>query len=271
MPDAPSPDSELTGVIRVVKSDAAGAVPVLGLVVALVGVVAQLVPGTLAPLAVTLSIGLVVTVGGVVGIVYGRRRRIRDLPDTLQGRLPSFAYDDEFLLNAIVKGMPPMFIKEVTDESSSQHLLQSDALAQLQALNDAISVRSEEARDDARRRAIKSDHRQGDERALKLGRSRQLEFLDALAGDPLRAVLTTKTRLEHDGRKFVVGWSIPVGLPDGPVGGTICLSEDSGVVRHRLIRAEPDTGCVEIEVASSVQKRLAEIEAKSRPGPGHNP
>jgi hypothetical protein len=271
MPDAPSPDSELTGVIRVVKSDAAGAVPVVGLVVALVGVVAQLVPGTLAPLAVMLSIGLVVTVGGVVGIVYGRRRRIRDLPDTLQGRLPSFAYDDEFLFKAIVKGMPPMFIKEVTDESSSQHLLQSDALAQLQSLNDEIPVPTEEARDNARRRAIKSDHRQGDERALARGRSRQLEFLDALAGEPLRAVLTTKTRLEHDGRKFVVGWSIPVGLPDGPVGETICLSEDSGVVRHRLIPVEHDNESVEVDVASSVQERLAEIEAKSRPGPSHNP
>jgi hypothetical protein len=272
VPGAPSPGryQQLTGLIRVVKNDAEGAVLVLGLAVTLVALVRQLGPWKFAsgaPLAVTVSIGLALTIGSVAWIIQGRRRITGYLPGTLQGKLPDFAYDNEFLLRAIIRGMPPIFIKEVTDEGSTQHLLQSDALSQLQGLNDGIPVRIEAVSDDVRRRAIKSDHRQGDEHAIARGRSRQLEFLDALAGQPLRAVLTTKTRLDHDGRTFVVGWAIPVSLPDGSVGGTMSLSEDSGEVRHRLLPVEPDTG-VEIEVAPAVQTRLAELEGKSRPDRG---
>lgn len=264
---------QLIGLIRVVKSDAEGAVLVLGLAIVLVAVVRQIGPWKFAsgaPFAVTLATGLLLTVGGAVWIIKGRSRIATYLPGTLQGALPEFAYDHEFLLRAIINGMPPVFIKEVTDESSSQHLLQSNALSQLQGLNDAIPVRLEAAIEDARRRAIKSDHRQGDEHAVSRGRSRQVEFLDALAGQPLRAVLTTKTRVDHNGRTFVVGWAIPVALTDGLAGDTTCLSEDSGEVRHRLMPVEADTG-VEVEIATAVRTKLAELEAKTRPAPGGVP
>lgn len=271
MPDMPKSSllQEGVGLIRAVKSDAEGAVLVLGLVLLLVTGVSQVGPWKFArgaPIAVTLVIGLFLTAGGIAWIVQGRRRIRGYLPDTLQGELPNFAYDNDFLLKAIIKGLPPVFIKEVTEEESSRHLLQSDALSQLQGLNDRIPIQLETI-GDARRRDIRRDHRQSDEHALSLGRSRQVEFLDALAGQPLRTVLTTKTRVDHAGRTFVVGWAIPVGIPDGPARPTMCYSEDSGEVRHRLMPAEEGAG-IDVDIAPTVLKRLRDMERKSRPRPG---
>jgi hypothetical protein len=70
---------------------------VLGLAILLVAVVRQIGPWKFAsgaPLAVTIALGFVLTIGGSAWIVHDRRRIAGYLPGTLQGKLPDFAYDN---------------------------------------------------------------------------------------------------------------------------------------------------------------------------------
>lgn len=246
--------------ISVVKRDAEGAILTVGCLILLAGVVSQVGPWGLqsvVPPVASIALGLALIATGMVWVAFERRRVAGLMPRTVSGTLPEVATDAEFLLKAFVQGMPPAFVKEVTDTESSKHVLQSDALAQLQSLNDRIPLRLDLAYVDERRRMIKADHRRADEQAMNAGRSRQIELLDALEGDPLRTVLTTKTRVDHHGRTYIVGWGIPVYLTNRPASNTIQLRHDSNTVQFNLA---PGPG-IETRVGEAVLQLLPPSES----------
>src|SRR4051794_3123343 len=132
---------KLSGLIQVAAARPDGVLFLLTAVIVLVAVVERLGPwrfSASAPLVVMLPVALLVFAAAGAVHVSARHRMRSTLPDSLQGDLPDIAFDPAFLLKALVEGMPPAFIKEVTTSESSQHVVQSMALAQLQRLNDDI-------------------------------------------------------------------------------------------------------------------------------------
>ena len=61
---------------------------------------------------------------------------------------------------------------------------------------------------------IKRDHFRGDELAVAAGFSRQIESSDTYGMNARRQIITFKRTIEYDTRTYIVGWYVPVDLPD---------------------------------------------------------
>ncbi|SFO08799.1 hypothetical protein SAMN05660359_01301 [Geodermatophilus obscurus] len=133
--------------------------------------------------------------------------------------------DPAFLFKAFYVGMPPAFIKRV-DPADDGHkrkfsdLIWSRQLDRFQEADETTPIPSD------RRSIIKADHRHGDEAALQNGRSRQVELPDSYVDDELFPILTYKTRFEHHGALYIVGWYVPIKLPE--------LTDDKLVVEEEV-------------------------------------
>jgi hypothetical protein len=230
--------------IAIVSKRPDGASFALGLLVVAVGVISKIgrfevVPRTSA--RVTLFVGGSLMVLGLLlmALMAAYRRQLKaHLPLPFQDEPPAVLFDPEFLLKVFVRGMPPAFIKEYPLNPQRPHLLESDALSRVQD----IPGLAEEL--PAKRKAIIDDHLTGDQATLNSGRSWQIELADTVAEGRPRLILTTKTRIEHRGRQYVVGWYVPIKADIGEVSSRsqICLREEGHQVVYRLAREQPNRG-----------------------------
>jgi hypothetical protein len=99
----------------------------------------------------------------------------------------------------------PAFVKEFPHD---EHIRDSNALKRFQG----EKFTEEHAETDLAAR-IQHDHRQGDSVAARVGFSVQLELTDKVPTWEPRAILTLKSRLKYDNRKYVVGCYVPIILP----------------------------------------------------------
>jgi hypothetical protein len=88
-----------------------------------------------------------------------------------------------------------------------------------------------------RRALIKADHRTGDDAALEHGRSWQVELPDSYVDGDLFPILTCKTRFEHGGGTYIVGWYVPIELPKLPEAGELVVKEEARQMLFRPVAA----------------------------------
>ena len=109
--------------------------------------------------------------------------------------------DPDFWLK-VFNAMPPAFIKEYPTDA---HLVDNQALRTLQGDKPREPIETTDIHV-----LIDADHRQGDLIAATTGASVLLEFSDHFPTRYPQLILTFKTRIEHGGRIFVVGWYVPI-------------------------------------------------------------
>jgi hypothetical protein len=192
----------------------------------------------------TAGVGLVLCLVGLGGPLLEARRSHRKLMGLQSGLgyrgpgqdLPAEAMDAEFLFKAFYLGMPPAFVKRVrpgTDGSGHEafDIIFSRQLDRFQDSDETSPVGSD------RRALIKADHRTGDDAAIEHGRSRQVELPDSYVDGDLFPILTCKTRFEHGGGTYIVGWYVPIELPKLPEAGELVVKEEARQMLFRPVAA----------------------------------
>jgi len=186
------------------------------------------------------GVGLALCFVGLAGPLLEARRSHRKLMGLQSGLgyqgpgrdLPAEAMDAEFLFKAFYLGMPPAFVKRVRPSADSggreaYDIIFSRQLDRFQDSDETSPVGTD------RRALIKADHRRGDDAALENGRSRQVELPDSYVDGDLFPILTCKTRFEHAGGVYIVGWYVPIELSKLPEDGELVVKEE---VRQLLFR-----------------------------------
>jgi len=161
--------------------------------------------------------------------------------NTIRGDYDPVVLDPAFMLRAFQDGMPPAFIKRVPKdgpipESGLEHILESSALIDVQ--DETKGLKS----DDPRFRQITADHIAGDEAALDRHRSAFLELASFLATDEEIPILTFKTRIEHQGTRYIVGWYVPIDLESWPSADRINLKKQVGSLPKFRLAKEHSKG-----------------------------
>ena len=164
-------------------------------------------------------------------------------------------YDVSFW-HKVFDGMPPAFIKAVSEEGQIQHIAENEALNQFQGSVSADAAEGEETK------TIRTDHRQGDEDALANGKSLYLESSDTYGINPARQIVTLKTAVKLHGREFVVGWFVPVELPEtlGP-DRTYSAKETGRQVTFGLVGA-PDHESIRITIGDGARRAAQTRESE---------
>jgi hypothetical protein len=112
---------------------------------------------------------------------------------------------------------------------------------------------------------IQADHARGDDRALREQWSVQLELPDSYVRGRLFPILTYKTRFEHKGRTYIVGWYVPVELSSLDDDTTsLCLREEIGQILFRLARAKDGEGS-QVAVGEALRTLQRPKKASRRP------
>lgn len=152
------------------------------------------------------------------------------------------------------KALPfPAFIKEFPED---QHFKDNDALTRFQGKK---PIEDKVGADLAA--LIQQDHRQGDSMAEREGLSVQLELTDKVTTFEPRPILTLKSCVEFDNRKYVVGCYVPVILPPVlPSGTTFKVAECGGQVLFPCPSTGPDGNHLLVTMGKSVQAPQAESE-----------
>jgi hypothetical protein len=251
---------QLTSFVAQVAKSPAAALLGVGLVLVIVALVRD-VGGvhleTTGSQYLTLGIALgLCAVGLVWPVVYGRKiqRRLESLADS---QLPAVARDPAFLLKVLVDAMPPAFVKELNRSKPAPDLVWTTALARAQEASSRVS------RDETLHR-IQLDHLAGDRTADDNGASIQIELPNALVHGKLRPIVTFKRLIEHNGKKYVVGWYVPVereGL--SPDDDHLVLHEEACQVLFRLAPAPGKDGGITVPVGEAIRDAL-EQEPKRR-------
>jgi hypothetical protein len=186
--------------------------------------------------------------GGVWLFVRRRSAHLR-WPGAFPEGVSEVIFDPEFLLKVIIQGMPPAFVKQYGEGSHGEHILQSQALVAVQQDPAYAPISG------LRRRKIVRDHRQGDKLAMGQGTCHQLELADTLLEDRERVILTTKAPIEHRGRRYVVGWYVPVDdLHTVPSESHILLEEDAHQVKFRLAKSR-QRGGIRVRLGDALRSR----------------
>lgn len=149
--------------------------------------------------------------------------------NAIKGDFDPVVLDPAFMIRVFQEGMPPAFIKRVPDdgqipESGLEHILESAALIDVQDETRGLSS------DDPRFKEIRADHIVGDRAAVNERRSASLELATFLAIDDEIPILTFKTRIEHKGARYIVGWYIPIDLDSWPTDDRINLKKKVGAL-----------------------------------------
>jgi hypothetical protein len=253
-PDDPSagPGKDWAGqfsrVVGVVRSFPYAVILTVGLV-AIVGAFVRKVGGfqlvTEGSQLLILAVGAVLVVVGLTGPALESRRKQNALAGyRLDGEpLPLEATDVEFMFKVFYLAMPPAFVKrfEPPVEGASREAF--DIMYSREFDRFQRSGLTRRVSDDHRYRMIKNDHRRGDQEALEHGSSMQVEFPDSYVDGQLSPILTYKRKIEHKGETYIVGWYLPVTLPEGVTGGEfLTVREQVGQAVFRPTVAKKDKG-----------------------------
>jgi hypothetical protein len=144
----------------------------------------------------------------------------------------------------------PAFIKEFPNNS---HLTDNKALTQFQGKK----PKRRSAEDGVAER-IDRDHAHGDEMAEQEGVSVQLELTDKVSTLNPRSILTLKSCIEFEDKKYIVGCYVPVIVPDDlPSGTSFGLAESGGQVLFCFPSAVANANHLLVTIGESVQKPTA--------------
>jgi hypothetical protein len=230
--------ASLAKLAQEVNKEPGAAVIAVGLIVVLAAFVSKIGSIEIVGRASTLptaAVGLV-----MIGVGYRWHRRATN---EIQGDYDPIVLDRTFMLKVFQEAMPPAFIKrEPPDgqipETGLKHIFESQALREVEDATDDISSSS------PRFKQIVADHIAGDKAALAQHRSYSLEFASYLASGQETPILTFKTRIQHEGSRYIVGWYIPVQLDKYPDGDSLLLEEETRrLIKFRLARAQGKGGC----------------------------
>jgi hypothetical protein len=144
----------------------------------------------------------------------------------------------------VFDAMPPAFIKAHADGPAAgdlKHIAESEALKNFQGRERAGT--GTPAQTDRDRDLIRGDHREGDEEAIATGGSRYLESSDTYGANPTRQIVTVKSAFDYGGRQFVVGWFVPIELPETLGRARAHRAKETGLqVTYRLTDAPGNEG-----------------------------
>jgi hypothetical protein len=144
----------------------------------------------------------------------------------------------------------PAFIKEFPNNS---HLTDNKALTQFQGKK----PKRRSAEDGVPERSDR-DHAHGDEMAEQEGVSVQLELTDKVSTLNPRSILTLKSCIEFEDKKYIVGCYVPVIVPDDlPSGTSFGLAESGGQVLFCFPSAVANANHLLVTIGESVQKPTA--------------
>lgn len=105
---------------------------------------------------------------------------------------------------------------------------------------------------------IQQDHREGDRVAARSGLSVQLELTDEVPSWEPRAILTLKSRLVYDKRKYIVGCYVPVILPaDLSTATSLKVAECGGQILFQCPSVADGENHFFVTVGSSVHAHRA--------------
>jgi hypothetical protein len=177
--------------------------------------------------------------------------------------VPRDKMDDAFWEKAFEELPFPAFVKLFPYD---RHIGDSKALKHFQGPKSEEGRRRSEkdpAEKDLAKR-IDYDHEQGDAIATKEGFSVQLEMTDKVSTLRPRLILTLKSRLVYDNKKYIVGCYVPVILPaDLPSATRFSVSECGGQILFRCPSPAAD-GDRLVRIGKSVQTAQA-APKKSQP------
>jgi hypothetical protein len=175
--------------------------------------------------------GVLLVFGIILQFGQGRIRARQEFSDPV--------FYDALFWHELFKVMPPAFVKEVKTKESGKaknsgkkvdtklgeefkQIARNEAFKNFQGDERPGSV------GDKDRKLITGDHDRGDELASKQGESLFLELSDSYGMNPAYAIVTRKTAIEHHGRKFIVGWFVPVKLPETLDDGEVYHAKATG-------------------------------------------
>lgn len=256
--DTPDPLRRLPGLISAADKYPEAILLVVGMVLLVDAFVTQIGPWQISgrsSVEETALIGGMLSAFAVGWRVLRRRslsrresRLVLRWPGRFRSDIPDVVFDHEFLLKLFLIGMPPAFVKEEGRQSKMEHVFGNNAFFRFQQPPDAAVV------GEGRRKEIVADHEVGDLAALTQGWSCQVEVSDTLAGGHERVILTTKTKIPHLGKNYVVGWYVPVDVRQPLPDSEMCLEDEMDQVRYKLIVARPGQG-LDVRVAESLRDK----------------
>lgn len=184
-------------------------------------------------------------------------RRIRARDRTQRFSEPVL-YDAPFW-HKVFDAMPPAFVKAVSaDEPHAiDHIAENASLERFQGSSRPGTDTDEE------RNLIRADHRRGDEEALSGGKSLFIESSDTYGISPTRQIVTIKTSVKYGGQRFVVGWFVPVELPQTlGKSETYCAKETGQQVTFGLLNA-PDSEGIRLTIGEAAQRAAEARQSRS--------
>jgi hypothetical protein len=149
------------------------------------------------------------------------------------------------------EGLPPAFVKEYSDVAfREKHIFDNEALRAIQG------VFEEGDTQDTRLERVRIDHARGDRLSVG-GSSRQIESCDLAGGRAPRAIYTAKKGFDHEGRRFIVGWYLPVDLDKQErEAEDIKLKSVCGLPVFQLTLARDGADALDVAVGESVKTNL---------------
>jgi hypothetical protein len=256
-----NPLGQLTSFITQVAKSPAAALLGVGLVLIVTGFVRNIggvhIETTGSQYSI-LGTALALCTAGVLLPTFAERKRAREraaihqqLERLAQRELPAIARDPVFLLKVFVDAMPPAFVKELDRDNPAPDLFWSNALIKSQALTARV------AQDETLQR-IQRDHLAGDRTADDNTESIQVELPNAVVHGKLRPIVTFKRVIEHDGKKYVVGWYVPVEREGVAANAEeICLRQEADQVLFRLAPAKDGDG-IKVPIGEAIREALEE-------------
>jgi hypothetical protein len=208
---------------------------------------------TRSPHGLLLGPGLVLLAGGSAQMLRTARRQVKD-------RFSDAVCYDAAFWHEVFDVLPPTFIKTCTEDSthsedSIHRLERADHIAENRPFEVAENPHRPGNVTDEMRQVIKADHVEGDRLAFAHQSSRMIESHDTYGLNPVRQILTSKKRIDYGGRKFIVGWYVPLELPDnGLAGDKHEVRELGGQIVYGLVAPRDDEESVTIHVGKSSLK-----------------
>ena len=217
-------------------------------------------------LGVSIPVGRpIVAVLGIAIILVGVGVLLMDLFRKRHAAEADPAEDPEFW-RAVFEAAPPMFVKECVRDGdgrlrvSEEHLVENSATKLFQ--NPGVSAEV----DDDGRETIRRDHRAGDETALANKRSCQIESCDTFGIQAAKQIVTFKRRVQVRDRHFIVGWYVPVELPDRmPSRETLTARELKHQVVFGLVEPREGYDDAHLRIGESAREAAARRTRRRKP------